>query len=239
MSLSQSLQQKLTQKLSPQQIQLMKLLQVPTANLEERIKDELENNPALDTGAETANDPYGLNEFEPGEKDNYEGKDNEQQEGNSDSELDNFDVSEYLRDEGDMQSDYHLYENRDDDDEPMSNPVRVETTFTEYLANQMGMLDLDERRTDIAEQIIGSIDDDGYLRRDAISIADDLAFNRNIETDEREVKSLIKMIQGFDPPGVAAQDLRECLLLQLKRLDIKNPVVNIAVKILFSCFDEI
>lgn len=236
--LRQTQTQKLTQKLSPQQIQLMKLLQVPTANLEERIKDELENNPALDTGSETANDPYGLNEFEPGEKEKYDSNDSEQQEGSSDNELDNFDVSEYLRDEGDMQSDYHLYENRDDDDEPMSNPVRVETTFTEYLTNQMGMLDLDERRTEIAEQIIGSIDDDGYLRRDAISIADDLAFNRNIATDEREVKSLIKKIQGFDPPGVAAQDLRECLLLQLKRLDLRNPAVNIAIKVLSDCFDE-
>jgi len=237
--LRQTQTQKLTQKLSPQQIQLMKLLQVPTANLEERIKDELENNPALDTGSDVTNDPYGLNEGQTTKAEStYEGGEGEQSENGTDNELENFDVSEYLRDEGDMQSDYHLYENRDDDDEPMSNPIRVETTFSEYLNNQMGMLDLDERMTEIAEQIIGSIDDDGYLRRDPISIADDLAFNRNIATDEEEVKYLIKKIQGFDPPGVAAQDLRECLLLQLKRLDQRIPAVTIAIKVLAECFDE-
>ncbi|KAA5536287.1 RNA polymerase factor sigma-54 [Taibaiella lutea] len=233
--LRQTQTQKLTQKLSPQQIQLMKLLQVPTSNLEERIKDELENNPALDTGSDKDNDPYGLNENEILNKEKYEGEE-EHQEGND--ELENFDVSEYLREEGDMQSDHHLYEGRDDDDEPMSNPVRVETTFTEYLTNQMGMLDLDERRTEIAEQIIGSIDDDGYLRRDPVSIADDLAFNRNIATDEKEVKELIKKIQNFDPPGVAAMDLRECLLLQLERLDFRSQALTNAMLILDEFFEE-
>jgi len=233
--LRQTQTQKLTQKLSPQQIQLMKLLQVPTANLEERIKDELENNPALDTGSDKENDPYGLNEHEPVNNEKLEGNE-ELPEGND--ELENFDVTEYLRDEGDMQSDHHLYENRDDDDEPMSSPVRVETTFTEYLTNQMGMLDLDERRTEIAEQIIGSIDDDGYLRRDPVSIADDLAFNRNIATTEKEVKELIKKIQHFDPPGVAAMDLQECLLLQLKRMDLRSAAVKHAIEILDDCFEE-
>ena len=237
--LRQTQTQKLSQKLSPQQIQLMKLLQVPTANLEERIKDELESNPALDTGSNEEHDPYGLNDFESEQKEIYDKAEGDQQEESSgDNELENFDVSEYLRDEGDTQSDYHLYENRDDDDEPMSNPIKVETTFAEYLNDQLGMLDLDERMTEIAEQIIGSIDDDGYLRRDAVSIADDLAFNRNITTNEREVRSLIKKIQGFDPPGVAAQDLRECLLLQLKRLDLRIPAVRIAIKVLSDCFEE-
>jgi RNA polymerase sigma-54 factor len=233
--LRQTQTQKLTQKLSPQQIQLMKLLQVPTANLEERIKDELESNPALDIGSDKENDPYGLNEIETPKVEKYEG-DEEHHEGNN--ELENFDVSEYLRDEGDMQSEHHLYEGRDDDDEPMSNPVRVETTFTEYLTNQMGMLDLDERRTEIAEQIIGSIDDDGYLRRDPVSIADDLAFNRNIATDEKEVTGLIKQIQNFDPPGVAAMDLKECLLLQLERMDPPSAAVKDAMRILNDFFEE-
>lgn len=233
--LRQTQTQKLSQKLSPQQIQLMKLLQVPTASLEERIKDELENNPALDTGSDQEHDPYGLNEDESPVKEKYEGEEGQEE---VNDELENFDVSEYLRDEGDTQSDYHLHENRDDDDEPMSNPVRVETTFTEYLTNQMGMLDLDERRTEIAEQIIGSIDDDGYLRRDPVSIADDLAFNRNISTSEKEVKELIKEIQNFDPPGVAAMDLRECLLLQLKRMGTRERAVENAIRILSTSFEE-
>jgi len=234
--LRQTQTQKLTQKLSPQQIQLMKLLQVPTASLEERIKEELESNPALDIGSEKENDPYGLGENENRSEKAESGDDFEN--GGENDDFENFDVSEYLRDESDTQSDYHLYENRDDDDEPMGSPIKVETTFAEYLNNQLGMLDLDEKRQMIAEQIIGSIDDDGYLRRNAISIADDLAFNRNIATDEKEVKELIRMIQTFDPPGVAAQDLRECLLIQLRRQDMKNPAVLNAFRVLSECFDE-
>ncbi len=233
--LRQTQQQKLTQKLSPQQIQLMKLLQVPTANLEERIKDELESNPALDTGSDTENDPYGLNEQEGGQ--DKQGEDENSEFDNND-EFENIDVSDYLRDENEMQGDYHLNEGYEDDDEPKSIPVKVETTFSDYLNNQLGMLELDERRQEIAEQIIGSIDDDGYLRRDAISIADDLAFNRNIATDEDEVATLVKLIQDFDPPGVAAQDLQECLLLQLHRIQDQSAAVKTATVILSDYFDE-
>lgn len=233
--LRQTQQQKLTQKLSPQQIQLMKLLQVPTANLEERIKDELESNPALDVGSDTEADPYGLNEPER-DADRLNGE--ESNEGESNDEFDTIDVSEYLRDEHDTQGDYHLNEGHDDDDEPRTIPVKVETTFSDYLTNQLGMLELDERRHKIAEQIIGSIDDDGYLRRDAVSIADDLAFNQNIATEEEEVTALIRLIQDFDPPGIAAQDLRECLLLQLHRLGGQQAAVKTATVILTDYFDE-
>ncbi len=233
--LRQTQQQKLTQKLSPQQIQLMKLLQVPTANLEERIKDELENNPALDVGSDADNDPYGLNESED-RQDNA--ADNGEGEYEGSDEFETIDVSDYLRDEHDAQGDYHLNEGYEDDDEPKTIPIKVEATFSDYLNDQLGMLELDERRHEIAEQIIGSIDDDGYLRRDAMSIADDLAFNRNIATDEEEVASLIKLIQDFDPPGIAAQDLRECLLLQLRRLGEQTYAVKIATVILSDYFDE-
>jgi RNA polymerase sigma-54 factor len=233
--LRQTQTQKLAQKLSPQQIQLMKLLQVPTASLEERIQDELENNPALDVGSDVENDPYGLNENDDRSE---KTRDDEEGEFESNDEFENIDVSDYLRDENDVQGDYHLNESRDDDDEPKTIPVKVETTFSDYLTDQLGMLELDEHTQEIAEQIIGSIDDDGYLRRDAISIADDLAFNRNISTDEKEVKALIQKIQAFDPPGVAAQDLRECLLLQLHRLGPHNPSVNIAIKVLADYFEE-
>lgn len=232
--LRQTQQQKLAQKLSPQQIQLMKLLQVPTANLEERIKDELESNPALDVGSDSEHDPYGLNEQDGRDA---QGED-ERSDQDSADEFEHIDVSDYLRDENDTQSDYHLNETHEDDDEPKSIPVKVETTFTDYLNNQLGMLELDERRQEIAEQIIGSIDDDGYLRRDAMSIADDLAFNRNIATDEEEVASLVRLIQDFDPPGIAAQDLRECLLLQLYRLKEQSAAVKTATIILSDYFDE-
>ncbi|WP_118976123.1 RNA polymerase factor sigma-54 [Taibaiella koreensis] len=232
--LRQTQQQKLAQKLSPQQIQLMKLLQVPTANLEERIKDELESNPALDVGSDNEHDPYGLNEQENGQ----ETKGDDEHDSESSEEFESIDVSDYLRDENDVQGDYHLNEGHEDDDEPKSMPIRVETTFTDYLNNQLGMLELDERRQEIAEQIIGSIDDDGYLRRDAMSIADDLAFNRNIATDEDEVSGLVKLIQDFDPPGIAAQDLRECLLLQLQRLKEQTAAVKTATVVLSDFFDE-
>ncbi len=234
--LRQTQQQKLTQKLSPQQIQLMKLLQVPTANLEERIKDELEGNPALDVGSDTEADPYGLNEHEDRQESTHE----EGEESEKGDEFEHIDVSDYLRDENENQSDYHLKEGHDDDDEPKTIPVKVETSFSEYLSNQLGMLELDQRRQEIAEQIIGSIDDDGYLRRDAISIADDLAFNRNIFTDEQEVKELVKKIQDFDPPGVAAGNLQECLLLQLHKMESEEnsmPVKH-AVTILDNYFEE-
>lgn len=209
--LRQVQQQKLIQKLSPQQIQLMKLLQVPTANLEERIKDELENNPALEDSHEEDDDIYDLeseDEFDKEEKDEDEIIDEYLQ----------VDISEYLRSENEERSDYHLPEEYDNDDEPTTVPVKVETTFHDHLNAQLGMLNLNDREVKIAEQIIGSIDDDGYLRRDPISITDDLAFNYNLNTSPEEVVGLLKEVQDFDPAGVGAADLQECLLLQLERM---------------------
>lgn len=232
--LRQTQSQKLAQKLSPQQIQLMKLLQVPTANLEERIKDELESNPALDVGGETEADPYGLKEFDNDQEGMQDGN-HDQEEGNN--EFESIDVSDYLRDEHDSQGDYHLNEHNDDD-EPKTIPVKVETTFADYLTDQLGMLELDERSHQIAEHIIGSIDDDGYLRRDPVAIADDLAFNRNIMTEEDEVREIIARIQDFDPPGVAAKDLQECLLLQLKKSAAPRRETQLATTILSSYFEE-
>jgi RNA polymerase sigma-54 factor len=234
MSLSQSLQQKLLQKLSPQQIQLMKLLQVPTANLEERIKEELEENPALEVTEdhEDGLDGDTKDEFEDGE---YEEKDG------SEDEYDNIDISEYVNDSDDDVADYKL---RDDNypeaDEDRVMPHRVETSFHEVLLDQLGMLVIDDRTRKIAEQIIGSIDDDGYLRRETASIADDLAFRQNIETSEEEIESLIKKIQQFDPPGVAARDLQECLLNQLRRRKNVNGhrSVDMAIDVLTYYFDE-
>jgi RNA polymerase sigma-54 factor len=230
--LRQAQQQKLIQKLSPQQIQLMKLLQVPTASLEERIKEELESNPALDDGnEEEQEDPYNFEEDTVNEPEVGEAEEKDELE-----EYLKMDITDYLRSEHEERGDYHVSEDNDDD-EPATTPVRVETTFHDYLKTQLGMLNLNTYQTKIAQQIIGSIDDDGYLRRDPVSIVDDLAFNYNIITSVEEVLSLLKNIQDFDPSGVGARDLQECLLLQLHKLEQSQDVKN-AENIIGDYFDE-
>ena len=175
MALSQSLQQKLLQKLSPQQIQLMKLLQVPTANLEERIKEELEENPALEQSDDSSDDAFeeSREEFENGEED-YETE-------GSEDEYDNINISDYVQEGDDDIADYRLRDdNYPEQDDKQTIPFRVESSLHDTLNDQLGMLTLDDRRRRIAEQIVGSIDDDGYLRREYTSIQDDLAFRQNI-----------------------------------------------------------
>ena len=233
MSLSQSLQQKLLQRLSPQQIQLMKLLQIPTANLEERIKEELEENPALEVTEENHED-----EFSDDAKDDADSAEDYELDG-GDDDYDNLDISEYVADGDDDIADYKL---RDDNypeaDDKKVIPFKIENSFHEMLLDQLGMLSLEEKSYKIAEQIVGSIDDDGYLRRELSSIVDDLAFRQNIMSSEKEIEEIIKKIQQFDPPGICARDLKECLLLQLQRqlLDGKN--VAMAVLVLDKYFDE-
>src|SRR6186713_1921748 len=233
MSLSQSLQQKLLQKLSPQQIQLMKLLQVPTANLEERIKEELEENPAL----EVTEDEHSENGDEL--KDEFENTEEYEEKDGSEDEYENIDISEYVNEYDDDVADYKLRDdNYPDQDEERTMPHKVETSFHELLLDQLGMLVVDDRTRKIAEQIVGSIDDDGYLRRETASIADDLAFRQNIETSEQEIEALIKKIQQFDPPGVASRDLQECLLNQLNRKKGDGKSVEMAIDVLTYYFDE-
>ncbi|MDB5251687.1 MAG: polymerase sigma54 factor [Flaviaesturariibacter sp.] len=235
MSLNQSLQQKLLQKLSPQQIQLMKLLQVPTAILDERIKEELEENPALEL---TDDDSYDDGEL----RDEFAstGEDEEYSEGESaDDGYDNIDISDYVQDGDDDIADYKTRdENYGDQEEKTTLPYKVETSFYELLESQLGMLNLDDREQKIAEQIIGSIDEDGYLRRETSAIVDDLAFRQNVMTSDEEVESLIKRIQNFDPPGVAARDLQECLVLQLLRQKLEGKEVEVAIMALTRYFDE-
>jgi RNA polymerase sigma-54 factor len=232
MSLSQSLQQKLLQKLSPQQIQLMKLLQVPTANLEERIKEELEENPALELSEEDHTDPDD-------QKDEVEATDEDYEMDGSEDEYDSLDISDYVTEGDDEVGDYKL---RDDNypeiDDNKVIPYKVETTFHDVLADQLGMLKLDERTRKIAEQIVGSIDDDGYLRRETTSIQDDLAFRQNIEVTESEIEKIIEKIQQFDPPGVCARNLQECLLIQLHRKLKEGKKVQTAIDVLSHYFDE-
>jgi RNA polymerase sigma-54 factor len=234
MALSQSLQQKLLQKLSPQQIQLMKLLQVPTANLEERIKEELEENPALEVAEDDHDD--GLTEDT---KDEFESEDEEFEMEGTQDEYDNIDISDYVNDHDDDVSDYKLRdENYPEQDDNKTISHKVETSFYELLLDQLGMLKLDDRTRKIAEQIAGSIDDDGYLRRETASIVDDLAFRQNIESNEEEVEAVITKIQKFDPPGVGARDLQESLLLQLERKKAEGKSVTLAIQVLSDYFDE-
>ncbi|XVJ67482.1 MAG: RNA polymerase factor sigma-54 [Lacibacter sp.] len=237
MALSQGLHQKLLQKLSPQQIQLMKLLQVPTANLEERIKEEMEENPALEQGNEEGEDLHNeeiKDEFDSSEEEDFELD-------GSEDEYDNLDLSEYVSDSDDDIADYRMRDdNYPDAEEKKSNPVRLETSFYELLLQQLGMLKLEAKQQVIAEQIVGSIDDDGYLRRETSAIVNDLAFRQNIETTDQQVEELIQLIQQFEPAGIGARNLQECLLIQikfkLKQTDAED--IRIAHTILDRYFEE-
>ncbi len=241
MALSQGLQQKLLQRLSPQQIQLMKLLQVPTSNLEERIKEEMEENPALELDDEKhdENADDTTDEFEE-PVDEYDEKDG------SEDEYDNIDVSEYVQDGDDDIAEYKLRDdNYPDEDEKKHFPFKTEISFYELLLDQLGLLKLDEREMRIAGQIVGSIDEDGYLHRETAAIADDLAFRQNISATEEEIESIIKKIQQFDPAGVGARNLQECLLLQLQRQkdearqpDRQAKKVDTAILAIKKYFDE-
>ncbi len=234
MSLSQSLQQKLLQKLSPQQIQLMKLLQIPTANLEERVKEELEENPALEMDEEGSDDEFG----EDSQDSIDDSMDDEPIDGSEDD-YENADMTEYIVDDDGEIADYKT---RDDNypemDDQKVMPIRVETTFHDLVVDQLGMLELDERRFKIAEQIVGSLDDDGYLRRELSSIADDLAFRQSMVVEEKEIEELLEQIQQFDPAGICARNLQECLLLQLKRKLGEGKSVALAIQILSKYFEE-
>lgn len=234
MALSQTLQQKLLQKLSPQQIQLMKLLQVPTANLEERIKEELEENPALELDEEKHDDAETemKDEFSEAPEAEYEEK------SGSEDEYDNIDVSDYVQDGDDDVADYKLRDDNYPDEEQKQIPFKTESSFYEVLLTQLGLLKLNEKEQRIAEQIVGSIDEDGYLRRETSAIVDDLAFRQNINATDEEVETIIQRIQRFDPPGVAARDLQECLLLQLQRQKDEGKDVDIAMMAIRKYFDE-
>ncbi|MCB0395988.1 MAG: RNA polymerase sigma-54 factor, partial [Flavobacteriales bacterium] len=207
--LKQSLQQKLLQKLSPQQIQLMKLLQIPSANLEQRIKEEIEQNPALEEGAA---------ESEEGETNEYdEGADGLGDEGiDTENNNDDFDISDYLSDD-DIPSYKLSTQNSGPDDEKRDIPISGGMSFQDLLISQLNMRMVDDRAYEIALHLIGSIDNDGYIRRPLNAIVDDLAFAQNIFATEDELKEMLEVLQDFDPPGVGARDLQECLYLQLER----------------------
>src|SRR5215510_790784 len=226
--LKQGLQQKLLQKLSPQQIQLMKLLQVPVFELEQRIKEELQNNPALEEGKEESDDEMSDEETPDNETDTEE---------NLTEREDDFNLDEYIQD--DEIPDYKTSQrNSSPDEERKEAPVVSGNSFQEQLTEQLQMCDFDDRQRHLAEQLIGSFDDDGYLRRDLKAMTDDLAFSQNIQTSEEELQEILAEIQTFEPPGIGARTLQECLLIQLLRKDDNSEALVLAEKILTRYMNE-
>ncbi len=213
-----TLTQTLQQKLSPQQIQFIKLLQVPTAELETRVEEELETNPALEEGkAEEDKEYEAEEEFE------------------EEFERDEPNLEEYLHDD---YSGYKMQGDGGSDEEDKELPISVGSTLHEQLVQQLGYLKLDERQTLLGKQLLGSIDSDGYIRRELGAIVNDLAFSIGMETDEEELENLLFKIQNFDPPGIGARNLQECLLLQLERRDPEDEINRIAYDVIDYCFNE-
>ncbi len=226
--LNQRLQQKLLQKLSPQQILLMKLLQIPTISLEQRIKQEIEENPVLEDMA----DPDESSSQTSDSKDDEDYDKEEESDAN-----DEFDLEDYL-DEDDIPS-YRLYSsNSSPDEERPDMPYASSLTFHDSLVSQLGMFSLDEQQYAIALTIIGNLDESGYLQREISSMVDDLVFSQNIQTNEEEIHKVLEIIQSLDPPGVGARSLQECLLLQLKRWEVHSPGLDLAIQIIEKQFVE-
>ncbi len=229
--LRQRLEQKLQQKLSPQQIQLMKLLQVPAIALEQRIKQEIEENPALeDLSDNDDDDNQDIDDIVHDDEDR------------SDSDIDenaenDFSLDDYM-DEDDIPEYKMAARNSSADDEAREVPFVSQSSFYDQLYEQLQMGDLTELQHNVGKYIIGNIDENGYLKRDSASISNDIAFALNINISPEEIEKIIKIIQELDPPGVAARDLRECLILQLKRKDQKLESVKNAILILQESFDE-
>lgn len=229
--LKQNLSQKLLQKLSPQQIQFIKLLQLNTLDLEQRIEQELIDNPALENGKEgdeadfSADEPEIKDEESDLEDDIYESEEV-------------YDISDYT-DGADDNDGFHLYEDSGGEEEKKEMPVAMSSSFIENLMDQIGSIVYDEHEYKLAEQIVGSIEEDGYLRRPLGAIVNDLAFSQNIITNIDELEKVLDKIQQLDPAGVGARDLQECLLLQLKRIDKnKHPELDLAIRVVKDYMDD-
>ncbi len=223
--LKQYLQFKLSQKLSPQQIQLMKLIQLPTQEFEQRIKQELEENPALEGGKEKSD------EFEDDFNENSDDYDD-----NDAITADDINVDEYLSD--DEVPDYRTQANNySADDDEKSIPFASGITFTQNLINQLSTFRLNDEQKQISNFLVGSVDESGYIRRSLEDILDDLAFIQNMYTSEDKIETVLKIVQQLDPAGVGARNLQECLLIQLER---KHKTVNIelAIEIIKRAFDQ-
>ena len=223
--LKQHLQFKLSQKLSPQQIQLMKLIQLPTQAFEQRLKQELEENPALESGkaeSDSLDDAYSDAFDESGDSESIA--------------TDDINIDDYLSD--DEIPDYRTRtSNYSSDDDEKSIPYAAGTSFNQHLINQLSTVSLDDQEWGIAEFLVGSVDESGYIRRPLADIMDDLAFTQNIYTDEATIEQVLRTVQTLDPPGVGARSLDECLVIQLKR---KTPSesIDLSIALLERSFDQ-
>ena len=223
--LKQHLQFKLSQKLSPQQIQLMKLIQLPTQAFEQRLKQEMEENPALESGKDSLDST--TDDLDNTYDDDYD---------NEKINADDINVDDYLSD--DEIPEYRLHANNyssDDDDKKI--PFAAGTSFHQHLINQLNTFRLNDEDFNIAEFLVGSIDESGYIRRTIADIVDDLAFTQNTYTDETKVEKILHIVHQLDPAGVGARNLQECLLIQLERKE-HSPKINLAIKILEKSFDQ-
>lgn len=226
---TQQLKQQL--KLTPNQILVQKLLLLPVASMEQRIKEEIENNPALEDISEPLDEPKeDLSEISDNTDEDFE-------KGNRD---DDYDAEEFMGDNDEYVPAYKMASNNySADEETREASFADSSSFQDSLRFQLGLKEhLNERRQMLAEYIIGNIDDDGYLRRDLYSISNDITFQQNILTDEKELEPLLEIIQEFDPPGVGARNLQECLLIQLKREEHKDECTKLAMDILEKGFEE-
>ena len=225
--LKQYLQFKLSQKLSPQQIQLMKLIQLPTQAFEQRLKQELEENPALEGGKEESQGDDLDSDFD-NSTDDYD--------DNESINTEDINVDEYLSD--DEIPDYRTQVNNySSDDEEKTMPYAAGTSFTQHLKNQLNTYRLSDEERDIAEFLVGSVDESGYIRRELSDIMDDLAFTQNVYTTEEQIENVLKIVHQLDPGGVGARNLQECLSIQLHRKE-KTADTELAVNIIDNAFDQ-
>jgi RNA polymerase sigma-54 factor len=235
--INQRLQQKLLQKLSPQQILLMKLLQIPSMALEQRIKQEIEENPALempesDDNSQEEDDFGDFDDTPAGTEDEVETDDFREK-----SPEDEFDFNDYL-DEDEIPAYRMAANNQSPDDDQREVPFAAGTSFQEFLVAQLGLRELTDKQYQIGLTIIGNLDDAGYLQRDPDAMTDDLAFSQNIQATKEEILEVLRVIQDLDPPGIGARNLQKCLLIQLRRAEDRNRGVELAENILERHFDE-
>jgi RNA polymerase sigma-54 factor len=219
--LKQHLQLKLSQKLSPQQIQLMKLIQLPTQAFEERIKQEIEENPALEPGKEVSEDPFEI-------------ETNNELESTEETHSEEINIDEYLSD--DDTPDYKTSISSSSTEDENQTPYAAGQTFYGYLTEQLSTFNLEPEQYLIAEYLVGSLDESGYLRRPTEDIIDDLAFSVGLFINEEQLIKALMTVQQLDPAGIGARDIAECLSLQLKR-QAKNPSRDLAIKIIDESFD--
>lgn len=237
--LNQKLQQKLIQKLSPQQIQLMKLLQLPAMALEQRIKEELEENPALEDANDEENYDDSVGDQQE-DTDNEPDTDEEMEKEIEESEREPEEISleDYLDDDEIPAYKLNTYDHNPDEEGRKEIPFSVGASFQEHLLSQLGMRKLNEKQYEIAKYIIGNLDDSGYLNRELSAMCDDLAFTQNIHTNQKELEELLAVIQEFEPNGVGARNLQECLLIQLNKVENPGQATEVAKTILKKFFNE-